>query len=131
MAPERAKYDGSYRTTAAFLEYVVTTHDKDAVLKGLEGGTVQLADGVDAKTFFAMLLQNTKEGYFSDPVYGGNRDMVGWKLIGFPGAYANYYELVDQHGIAFKRPPMSLGQDASGTIHVHPVEQAQANGKAK
>ncbi len=33
LAPERAKYDGSYRTTAAFLEYVVATHDKEAVRK--------------------------------------------------------------------------------------------------
>ncbi len=32
-----------------------------------------------------MLLQNTKEGYFSDPIYGGNKDMGAWKMIGFPG----------------------------------------------
>jgi gluconate 2-dehydrogenase gamma chain len=42
-------------------------------------------------------------------VYGGNRDMAGWKLIGFPGAYANYYELVDQHNVRFTAPPMSIG----------------------
>lgn len=27
---------------------------------------------VDSKTFFAMPLQNTKDGFFSDPIYGGN-----------------------------------------------------------
>ena len=32
-----------------------------------------------------MLLQNTVEGFLADPMYGGNRDFVGWKLIGFPG----------------------------------------------
>ncbi len=50
--------------------------------------------------------------------------MVGWKLIGFPGAYANYYELVDRHGVKFDAPPMSLGQDARGHIHIHPDASA-------
>jgi gluconate 2-dehydrogenase gamma chain len=63
----------------------------------------------------------TIEGFFSDPVYGGNRDMVAWKMIGFPGAYANYYHLVDQHGIQFARAPMSMGEDARGMIHLNPV----------
>ena len=55
------------------------------MLKGLESGEIKLDDGVDSKAFFAMLLQNTKEGYFSDPIYGGNKDMAAWKMIGFPG----------------------------------------------
>ncbi len=37
-----------------------------------------------------MLLQNTVEGFFADPLYGGNRDKVGWKLVGFPGVAAYY-----------------------------------------
>jgi gluconate 2-dehydrogenase gamma chain len=41
-------------------------------------------------------------------------------MIGFPGAYANYYHLVDRHGIALERPPMSLAQDGGGAVHVHP-----------
>jgi gluconate 2-dehydrogenase gamma chain len=67
-------------------------------LKGLESGEVNLDDGVDSKTFFAMLLQNTKEGYFSDPIYGGNKDMGAWKMIGFPGAHYDYKEWVARHG---------------------------------
>jgi gluconate 2-dehydrogenase gamma chain len=72
--------------------------DQDTVLKGLEAGTIALDGGVDAKTFFAMLLQNTKEGYFSDPIYGGNKDMGAWKMIGFPGAHYDYKEWVSRHG---------------------------------
>lgn len=94
--------------------------DQDAYLRALETESRDLG-GVPSNIFFQSLLEMTIEGYFSDPVYGGNKDMVGWKLVGFPGAYANYYELVDQHGIAFTRPPTSLGQDASGTVHLHPV----------
>jgi cytochrome c553 len=33
--------------------------------------------------------------------------MVSWRMIGFPGAYASYYDLVDQHGIKIDRPPLA------------------------
>ena len=72
--------------------------DQDKTLKGLESGEIKLDGGVDSKTFFAMLLQNTKEGYFSDPIYGGNKDMSAWKMIGFPGAHYNYKDWVTRHG---------------------------------
>lgn len=104
--------------------------DQDAYLKALESESRDLG-GVPSNIFFKSLLEMTIEGFFSDPVYGGNKDMVGWKLIGFPGAYANFYEFVDQHGIAFNRPPMSLSQDASGTVHIHPVKAPQATVKGK
>jgi gluconate 2-dehydrogenase gamma chain len=72
--------------------------DQVKVLKGLESGEITLDDGVDSKGFFEMLLQNTKEGYFSDPIYGGNKDMAAWKMIGFPGAHYDYKEWVPRHG---------------------------------
>ena len=72
--------------------------DQDKLLKELESGDTKLDGGVDAKAFFAMLLQNTKEGYFSDPIYGGNKDMSAWKMIGFPGAHYNYKDWVSRHG---------------------------------
>ena len=43
--------------------------------------------GVPGNVFFESLLAMTIEGYFSDPVYGGNLGMAAWKMIGFPGAY--------------------------------------------
>jgi gluconate 2-dehydrogenase gamma chain len=72
--------------------------DQDKVLKGLESGEIHLDGGVESKSFFTMLLQNTKEGYFSDPIYGGNKDMAAWKMIGFPGAHYDYKEWVTRHG---------------------------------
>lgn len=72
--------------------------DRDTTLKALEKGTIELDEGVDGKSFFAMLLQNTKEGYFSDPIYGGNKDMGAWKMIGFPGAHYDYSDWVSRHG---------------------------------
>ena len=72
--------------------------DRERVLSDMESGKVELDGGVDARTFFAMLLQNTKEGYFSDPIYGGNKNMGGWRMIGFPGAHYDYREWVSRHG---------------------------------
>lgn len=81
--------------------------DQDAFLQRLEKGDVAL-EGVDAKSFFAQLLQNTLEGFWSDPIYGGNRDMAGWKLIGFPGARYDQSTFVAQHGAAYPLPPVGL-----------------------
>jgi gluconate 2-dehydrogenase gamma chain len=36
-------------------------------------------------SFFAMLALHTRQGFYADPIYGGNRDRVGWEVIGFPG----------------------------------------------
>ena len=92
---------------------------QDAYLAALEAGGKDLA-GVPSDVFFAHLWESTVEGFLSDPVYGGNRDMVAWRMIGFPGAYASYYELVDQHGIRIDRAPTSLAEDAHGHMHVDP-----------
>lgn len=82
---------------------------QDEYLHKLETGGVDL-NGVPSEIFFNQLLGMTIEGFFSDPVYGGNKDMVGWKMIGFPGAYASYRDLIDKHGIKLEREPVSLGQ---------------------
>ena len=82
--------------------------DQDTILRGLEAGDINLDDGVDGKTFFAMLLQNTKEGYFSDPIYGGNKNMGAWTMIGFPGAHYDYKEWVLRHGERVPYPAVGL-----------------------
>jgi gluconate 2-dehydrogenase gamma chain len=100
------RYVGSNFNGAAFSK--LGEADQDKVLKGLESGDIALDGGVDAKTFFAMLLQNTKEGYFSDPIYGGNKDMAAWTMIGFPGAHYDYKEWVTRHGEPVPFPPVGF-----------------------
>jgi gluconate 2-dehydrogenase gamma chain len=107
-----------------------TAQEQDAYLKQLQTGGKDL-DGVPSKVFFDSLLELTIEGYFGDPVYGGNKDMAAWKMIGFPGAYATYYDLVDQHGVQFNRAPMSLGEDNRRMIHMHPNIPAKEPVKGK
>jgi len=61
--------------------------------------------------FFALLRQHTLEGMFCDPVHGGNVDMVGWQLVGFPGPRMSNYAEIDKHfGEAFRPKLISLEQ---------------------
>jgi gluconate 2-dehydrogenase gamma chain len=111
----RTNFSKSGRTAFAKL----SARDQDAYLKSLQTDNIDLG-GVPSNIFFESLLELTIEGFFSDPVYGGNRDMAAWKMIGFPGAYAAYYSLVDQHGIAYMGAPVSLADNGRGVIHIHP-----------
>lgn len=81
---------------------------QDALLKSLEAGELQLPNGVVAKDFFALMLNSTMEGFFADPVYGGNRDMVSWRMIGFPGARYDYRDFVSRHNETYPLPPVSI-----------------------
>jgi len=100
------RYVGANFNGAAFSK--LATDDQDRVLKGLESGEIELDGSVDGKSFFDMLLQNTKEGYFSDPIYGGNKNMAAWKMIGFPGAHYDYKEWVSRHGEPVPYPPVGF-----------------------
>ena len=101
----------------------LTPAQQDEVLRGLDGGKIEL-EGVRSQFFFNMLLANTLEGFFADPIYGGNRDKVGWKLVGFPGVAAVYTAHVDQHGVPYNAVPVSI-QDIVDNLaqvdeHGHP-----------
>jgi gluconate 2-dehydrogenase gamma chain len=70
------------------------TDSQVKVLRQLEAGGIAM-DDMSATLFFTQLLKNTKEGYFADPIYGGNKKMAGWKMIGFPGARADFMDWID------------------------------------
>jgi gluconate 2-dehydrogenase gamma chain len=67
--------------------------------------------GIGASDFFQMLLGHTIAGFFADPVHGGNRDMVGWKLIGFPGAHMDYADHILDYNKPFTGPYINLAED--------------------
>jgi gluconate 2-dehydrogenase gamma chain len=81
---------------------------QDAFLESMENGTLGFPT-VPAAALFGQLLENTREGYFSDPIHGGNRDMVAWRWIGFPGARADFTDWVDQAGAEYPYGPVSVG----------------------
>ena len=71
-------------------------------------GTSPGEAGITAKAFFELLLAYTVAGFFADPVHGGNRDMVGWKMIGFPGAQIGYGDWILRYGEPFEGDYQSL-----------------------
>ena len=81
--------------------------EQDAVLTGLEKGALDF-ENVSGKSFFGFLLQNTKEGYLADPIHGGNKNMGSWKMIGFPGARADFIDWVGQYGAHYPLSPVGL-----------------------
>jgi gluconate 2-dehydrogenase gamma chain len=55
------------------------------------------------------------EGMFSDPVYGGNKDFAGWRLVGFPGAQHSFSPADLKSREAFTSAPMQGLQSRAKT----------------
>lgn len=110
---------GFYRQALAALdEHCRRTHEgkvfadldnglQNDILTAMEEDEIEF-EGVSASAFFQLVLDNTIEGFFSDPIYGGNRDMVGWRLVGFPGARYDYRDYLDHDGKRLDIPPVGL-----------------------
>jgi len=75
----------------------LSTDEQDKLLKQMESGDLKLDGPITSKAFLTQFLQNVREGYFSDPIYGGNKDGSAWKMIGFPGAHYDYSPWVTQY----------------------------------
>ena len=118
-APPEAGYQGKATLAETYREG----------LKGLQGFDTLPPEEQDRKLreieethFFAVLRKNTIEGMFSDPLHGGNIDMIGWQLIGFPGPQMSWAAEVDKHfGEEFRPKPMSLADVLPGH-KFHPSE---------
>lgn len=83
--------------------------DKEAVLQGLQSNRIALPNEVPANTYFSHLYQLFVEGMFSDPIYGGNRDKIGWKMIGYPGVSTNNRQnIVRFKNLPYKPAPTSI-----------------------
>ena len=82
--------------------------DREAALKELESGKAELSD-FNGKQFFEALLRITMEGFFADPIYGGNRGMAAWRMVGYPGLPATYREDIKTYfGKKYDKPPRSI-----------------------
>jgi gluconate 2-dehydrogenase gamma chain len=103
-----AALDRYCRTTFGGKSFAELPDDrKDEVIKGLEDASVQL-EGTSSRTFFEVVLKDTQQGFFADPIYGGNKDMAAWKMIGFPGAHYDYRDWVERHNERVTLPPVGI-----------------------
>jgi gluconate 2-dehydrogenase gamma chain len=74
----------------------LTPDQRTEALTAIESGTAEFED-FDAKIFFQRLLTITMEGFFSDPIYGGNRGKASWRMLGFPGLPATYADKIEEY----------------------------------
>jgi gluconate 2-dehydrogenase gamma chain len=87
----------------------LTEAEREEVLLGLSSGKIAFDSGLPVRTFWTAVYQSVMEGMFSDPIYGGNRNKAGWKLIGFPGVIAVHREHVERYrDKEFPTNPLSI-----------------------
>jgi len=94
----RATYKESFIHLAA--------EKQDEVIAALEEGKASEFTYPTAREFFVTLRVHTMEGMFADPLYGGNRDFAGWRLVGFPGAQAIFTPSDLKSTAEFTRAPI-------------------------
>ena len=86
----------------------LTAEERTAILKDVETNKAQLA-GVPGAAWFNQFLSLTMEGYFADPIYGGNKDKAAWKMIGFPGVPHMYADIIEEYrNKPYKVEPRSI-----------------------
>ena len=75
----------------------LTEAQREEFLLALQAGKVTFENGPPARVFFTTMYQTVMEGMFADPMYGGNKNKAGWKLIGFPGVIAVNYQNIEKY----------------------------------
>lgn len=111
--PRQLYRNGLYSLTQHCLQHYQSPfqdlpfNTQNDVLTQLEENSLAL-DDIPGSTFFEQLRSNTLEGAFSDPLYGGNRHMEGWRMMGFPGARADFMDWINQNGAPYPFGPVSI-----------------------
>jgi len=86
--------------------------ERESALAAMEKGEAQFV-AFDAREFFEALIAIVMEGFFADPYYGGNRDLAGWKMLGYPGLMADYQSAIEKYrGKRYTAKPRSIGDFA-------------------
>ena len=87
----------------------LTVEQRNEALTAIETGKAQFNGGFTSNFFFDNFLQLSMEGFFADPMYGGNKNKVAWKMIGFPGLPASYREEVKTYfNKKYDKEPQSI-----------------------
>lgn len=73
----------------------LTEEQQDEILQKFDNGEADIS-GVNSSSFFSLLRKTTIEGVYADPVYGGNRNMEGWKMKEYPGPRMGYLNEIEE-----------------------------------
>lgn len=93
----------------------LTDEQKDDVIGGLEHGTFKIG-GTDSEEFFKLILKDTQNGFWADPIYGGNRNLAAWKMIGFPGTHYDYRDWIDRHNERVTLPTVGIADHPNWSL---------------
>ena len=108
-------YQGKENPQEVYREGVQKLGDFAALLPATQD---EQLESIEKTRFFELLRTHTIEGMFCDPLHGGNVDLVGWQLIGFPGPVMGYKDEIEKYrGKPYRPTPKSLEQ-----ILGHPVK---------
>jgi gluconate 2-dehydrogenase gamma chain len=88
--------------------------DRDAVIGTLEHGSVKL-EGIEDDAFFKLILKDTQNGFYADPIYGANKNMAAWRMIGFPGTHYDYTDWVERHNERVTIAPVGISSHPDWT----------------
>jgi gluconate 2-dehydrogenase gamma chain len=119
-----AEFDLTCRAKCGTSFLQLTEHQQDEFLRSIEGSlekeSVEGALRSEGKSrlsqFFAVVYEHTLEGTFGDPIYGGNRGAVGWKMVGFPGAQWSYSDEQMKPGFDASQIKIATLGDLQATI---------------
>lgn len=78
---------------SSFIE--LNEDDQISILEQFENDEIEM-DIIKSSDFFQILRTSTLEGAYSDPLYGGNKNMEGWKMKEYPGAQLSYRHLMTE-----------------------------------
>ncbi|OCT14493.1 dehydrogenase [Paenibacillus pectinilyticus] len=78
--------------------------EQDAILTSMEKGEISVVNGITGKTFFNQFRVLVMEGVYSDPLYGGNKNMGGWKMRKYPGNQMSYANMIDKDEFVTMEP---------------------------
>ncbi len=100
--------------------HALSASDQDAIVGALEQNQIPGFPENEGAEFFGMVWAHTIEGLFADPAYGGNRDGLGWKLIGFPGAQYGYSAEEMRYGADLSTKPLMTLADIARLAREQP-----------
>jgi gluconate 2-dehydrogenase gamma chain len=101
-----AALDEHCRKTYAKSFVALDPAQQDAVITALTEGKAASFTWPTSQAFFNTVRTHTMEGMFADPIYGGNKDFAGWRMVGFPGAQPAFTEADMASQDAFTRLPI-------------------------
>jgi gluconate 2-dehydrogenase gamma chain len=101
-----ASLDGHCRKTYKEPFRRLSVAQQDEVIATLEQGKGSEFSWPSAVAFFNTVRTHTMEGIFADPIYGGNKNFAGWRLVGFPGAQMEFTAADMESSEPFKRLPI-------------------------